>query len=642
MCGICGIVSTQTYQADIIKNMNKALIHRGPDGEGYYSDKGIDLAMRRLSVIDIDASWQPLYNEDQSLVLMLNGEIYNYIELREQLIAKGHTFKTRGDGETVVHLYEEYGVHCLKHLRGMFAFALLDKKNNLLFLARDRMGEKPLYIFSDQNSIIFSSELRSLLSSKQMPFELDPFAIDLFFHTHYIPEPYTAVKNIRKLPAAHYVVVDLESLKSTETNYWRMEDAPVITGDPVQVIKDQLHEAARMVIRSDVPIGVALSGGIDSGIVAALAAKYYPGKLQAISVGYAGRPESDERGDARKIAEHIGVQFHDIELNTEDFIDNFPAMCSNTDDPIADISAYGYYSVSKTAKQLGIPVMLQGQGGDELFWGYKWVKDNYNYVKLKQSTINREPFNFSKYYQTKFKEKTAVGYTLKSIVKGVLSYNEARLLHAKHKNEDPDIFPVYDYFKAYDWDKEYFESYYGDSIKQNKASLDPYKPYKIKQPWNRPDILLTKLISSSYLLENGMAQGDRLSMSNSVELRLPFVDYKFVETVIGLRKSYSDDDLPAKHWLKEAGKDLLPDWLFTQRKRGFEPPVQEWLSGILKRYGEQLPSGNLVSLGILNKEMAVKMSQGSYDPRPIFPSYFNALVLELWYSGVNNYLNNIK
>jgi asparagine synthase (glutamine-hydrolysing) len=633
VCGICGIISNKAHDSNIVKKMNDALIHRGPDGEGLFKTAGLTLAMRRLSIIDIDTGWQPLYNEDKSLVLIINGEIYNYIELRNELIKRGHKFSTKGDGETIVHLYEDHGVECISYLRGMFSFALWDNNLKRMFIARDRMGEKPLYYYSDNNKLIFSSELHSLLSSKCIEDTLDPFSIDLFFHYHYIPEPFTPFKHVRKLPAGHYMLIEQERVKTKEICYWRMEDAVPVTGYPVEIIKEELNELSRMVIRADVPVGIALSGGIDSGMVAALAAKNYAGNMHAISLGYEGHPESDERSDARKVADYLGLQFHEVELTTHEFIRNFPEMCSLSDDPIADISAYGYYSISKAAKELNIPVMLQGQGGDELFWGYKWVRENYKYAKLKAELLNKNPFVLVWYYKTKFIEKINQ-CSIKELTKGLFSLGEAYRLYSKHKKEDPRIFPFYNYFKSFYRDNNVDNQFYGEYMLDGKAYFDALIPFKVDLPWLNPDIILTKLISTTYLLENGITQGDRLSMSNSVELRLPLLDYKFVEKVIGLRKNYPDINLAPKYWLKEAGKDLLPDWLFTRRKRGFEPPVQKWFSEILEKYGKFLPSGELVSSGILNRDSAVRMSKGSGEVSPVFPMYFNAIVLEMWYHGI--------
>ena len=245
MCGICGIISNERVDPEIVSKMNRAMSHRGPDGEGELNEDGISLAMRRLSIIDLHGGWQPLFNEDHSLVLFINGEIYNYIELREQLIKKGHKLSTFTDGETILHLYEEYGTKCLKFLRGMFAFALWDKNRKQLFIARDRMGEKPLYIFQSNKTFLFSSELRSLMASEMIRFDLDPLSIDMFFHYHYVPEPNSPVQGVRKLPAGHYLLIDQVSMEVTEKCYWKLEDAPSLTGNPSEIIREKLDEIAK-------------------------------------------------------------------------------------------------------------------------------------------------------------------------------------------------------------------------------------------------------------------------------------------------------------------------------------------------------------------------------------------------------------
>ncbi len=378
MCGIAGIVSHRPIEPGEIAalgTMNKHLRHRGPDGEGQFADANVALAMRRLSIIDLAGGWQPLYNEDRSLAIVANGEIYNYVELRKQLESQGHRLTTNGDIETILHLYEEHGLDCVQHLRGMFAFALWDSKQRRLMLARDRMGEKPLYLYESDGRLLFASEMKALLSSGLVPFDLDPNAVDLYFHYQYVPEPMTPLKRVRKLNAAHLLIVETDPWRVEERCYWRMEDAPPIEGEPAKLIRAELETASEIVIRSDVPVGVALSGGLDSSAIAALAQKKYPGTMHAFSVGYPGRPQHDERADAKALADHLEMPFHDVELTTEDMVAFFPDLVYWRDDPIADISGFGYYAVMKIAREQGVPVVLQGQGGDELFWGYNWVRD---------------------------------------------------------------------------------------------------------------------------------------------------------------------------------------------------------------------------------------------------------------------------
>ena len=371
MCGVCGIVSSSpVIDEDLVVRMQSAMIHRGPDGRGEYFDSHIALAMRQLNTINVTAEHHPLSNEDYSLILVAGGTIYNYVEVRKQLEAKGHTFRTNDDCEVILHLYEDYGTACVNYLRGPFAFALWDTKHDRLILARDRIGEKPLYIYETNTSLLFASELKALLSSGAVPFLFDYDAINLYFYYQYVPDPRTPIKGVRKLPPGCICCINVKNWEISQKRYWRMEDAQPLVGDPATLIRKELDEISKLIIQSNVPVGVALSGGLDSGAIAALVAREYPETMHAFSIGYPGRPPCDEREDARQLADHLGMPFHEIELKTEDLVHLFPQMNYWRDDPIADISGYGYYAVMKLAREHGVSVMLQGHGGDELFWGY--------------------------------------------------------------------------------------------------------------------------------------------------------------------------------------------------------------------------------------------------------------------------------
>jgi asparagine synthase (glutamine-hydrolysing) len=373
MCGIAGVIGAEplnaTHQERALR-MSDRLIHRGPDGAGIFLRPHAILAMRRLSIIDLSTGWQPLYNEDKSLALIANGEIYNFVELRRRLQSDGHRFMSGSDAEVILHLYEEYGENCVHHLRGMFAFALWDESRQCLFLARDRMGEKPLYLYEKNGLLYFASELKALLGTGAVEFCLNPSAIYQYFHFQYVPEPMTPIKGIRKLAAATRMTIRPRPWSVTESVYWRMEDAQPLDSEPVSTIRAELERVSELIVRSDVPVGVALSGGLDSGATAALAARAYPGRLTAFTVGYEGRPRYDERRKAKAIADHLSIPLHEVEITTADMVSAFPSLVFRADDPIADIAGYGYDAVMQIARKHNIPVMLGGQGGDELFWGY--------------------------------------------------------------------------------------------------------------------------------------------------------------------------------------------------------------------------------------------------------------------------------
>jgi asparagine synthase (glutamine-hydrolysing) len=632
MCGICGIISfKEPINSASVKRMNASLVHRGPDGEGYFFDTHVGLGMRRLSIIDLQGGWQPLYNEDKSIVLVLNGEIYNYIELQATLVKKGHRLSSKSDSETVIHLYEESGIECLKHLRGMFAFILYDIKKQQVFIVRDRVGEKPIYISKNNKKLVFCSELRTLYASRLVDTTINYKAIDKFFHYHYIPEPETPFNEINKLEGGHYLQIDCRTNTISDHCYWEMTEAPALTGNPADLIREQLDDVSKIVIRSDVPVGIALSGGLDSSIVASLAMKYYGSKMNAFCIGYEGIPESDERQDARKFADYLGMPFHEIELKTNDFIEFFPTLTGLSDDPIADISAFGYYSVSKKAQEAGVPVLLQGQGGDELFWGYPWTRDALKQAHLK-SLMHKYPpiiafWFYVKLYFPKIKYK-AFRHWVKQ-VGGLVPSIKMFLLHRQ--------FPVHQlpfYENISKSSVKQIRLLYSNTLAEAVANQNPYQFAERPLPWVKPEIMLTEIVTKSYLLENGIAQGDRLSMANSVELRLPLVDYKLIETVIGLRKNYNDSSEAPKYWLKEATKDFIPEWVMNRRKRGFEPPIQEWIDGILKSYGENLINGKLIEEGILTKEAARLLSENPKLPAMVFPQSFNALILEYWFKSL--------
>ncbi len=613
MCGIAGIVSTRidSTHTESVGRMLGALVHRGPDGQGEFHDEHVAMGMRRLSIIDLQGGWQPLYNEDKSLVLIMNGEVYNYIELTDELKKRGHTFSTHSDGEVILHLYEEEKEGCLRHLRGMFAFALLDRNNGTMFIARDRMGEKPLYLHQTADAICFSSEMRSLLASRRVSFELDPAAVNDYFHYQYVPEPRTPLRAVRKLPRAHYLKITLADWKVEKHKYWDMEEAAPVVGDPVELVRNELEKVCELLIRADVPVGVALSGGLDSSAIAALAAKKYPGTMHAFSVGYPGRPANDERTAAKELADLLEMPFHEIELETADLVKNFEKMNFHRDDPIADISGFGYYSVNKTAREHGIPVLLQGQGGDEIFWGYQWVKDA---AEATDNKHRNDRFTLTRSIRTSLKRVFGSRAESKPVVKG-----NRPIFH--------ELAPDFHMALAD------ARNYYTDSFMQALGDTSAYDLFTYKKPWKHSDILITRLICDTYLLENGIAQGDRLSMASSVELRLPFVDYKLVELVIGLRKTHQADPdyrrFP-KPWLRGAMKGILPNFIIERPKQGFAPPVMEWHNELFKAYGKYLDGGYLVQSGVLTEEAGATLATGAFPRGAIAPISFKALVLEIW------------
>jgi asparagine synthase (glutamine-hydrolysing) len=645
MCGICGLVSTNPIgeQANrVVMRMNRGLAHRGPNSEGEFSDSHVSLAMRRLSIIDLVGGSQPLYNEDRTLVLIANGEIYNFVELRSQLIAKGHRFSTGSDCETIVHLYEDYGTDCVNHLRGMFAFALWDSRRKRLMLARDRMGEKPLYLFEKEGELIFASELKALLQSGLVPFELDPEAINLYFLYQYVPEPMTPIKGVVKLDAAQVLTIDVAPWRVDKKQYWRMEDSPPIYGDPAEIIREELETVSELVIRSDVPVGVALSGGLDSSAITALAAKKYPGLMHSFCVGYPSGQAGDERRQAQAVAEYLKIPFHQIELETGHFVDFFPELVYWQDDPIADIAGYCYYAVMKLAQSKGIPVVLQGQGGDELFWGYPWVRDS-AVLSEKRRTVNSSGLKaLSRYWSLhalpRDLSRPSLGHWLRTwggIKSGI------RLLQLYGLSPGKRLF-FYDLAPDFSLASRKMASLYSRDFLHQLRSETTAPSFNSNNDKTPTDITVTRLICDTYLRENGIAQADRLSMASSIELRLPLVDYRLVEKVVGLRKAHTDLELPAKAWFKEAVRDFLPKWVIDLPKRGFTPPVREWQNALFARHCHNLSDGYIVEAGVLTTQAAQYLTKESVFTGAAAAIRFRALVLELWCRGMSMLCNNSR
>jgi asparagine synthase (glutamine-hydrolysing) len=633
MCGISGIISRECVTPDDlarVASMSRALVHRGPDDAGVFSAPHVALASRRLSIIDLGGGRQPLYNEDRTLALVANGEIYNHAELRRRLEARGHRFTTGSDCEAILHAYAEFGTACVEHLRGMFAFALWDDVRRRLLLARDAMGEKPLYLYEREGRLLFASEMKALLRSGEVPFELDPEAVDLYFHYQYVPEPRTAVRGVRKLDAGHLLVVDVEPWRVEESCYWRMEDAPLLEGDAPALIREQLETIAELITRADTPVGVALSGGLDSSAVAALAARHRPGELHAFSVGYPGRPFGlDERDEALALARHLGLPFHEVEVETREVVEFFPELNYWRDDPVADYSGHAYYAVMRKARERGVPVMLQGQGGDELFWGYPHLR-RAALESTEKETLRGGRLVAPLRYLKPNAPASLSGAGLSAWARDFGGARSGLRRMREHRASPAGRLVFYDLLPDFRAAAEGVGALYGETLTEQLDACGASSLFTLPLPWPRVDITLTRLVSDTYLRANGVAQGDRLAMASSVEMRLPLLDRRLVETVIGLRKARTDVRLPPKAWLKSAVEGLLPHWVLRRPKRGFAPPVGEWHQALFDAHGESLRGGHLVQSGVLNREGARLLARGAFPEGLTSPLSFKALVLEQW------------
>lgn len=523
-------------QRGVVQTMCDRLIHRGPDSEGHVNHEHFMLAMRRLSIVDLVGGKQPLFNETRDIAIICNGEIYNHEELRAELRELGHTFSTLSDVETIVHAYEQYGLDCLGKLRGMFAFALWDGRTGQLLLARDRLGEKPLYLHRTPDALWFSSEIRSLSAALDGPLRLTSEAFNLFLTFQYVPEPVSPIRGVEQFPAGHYLVVAPNDLLGRPLPFADLADAHERTDEPVAVTEEVLDKACRMMGTADVPVAVALSGGIDSSLVAALTARHFPGQLHAFTIGYEGRPASDERSFAQTLAAELGIGFTEVEISNNEVVDGFPALMDAMDTPIGDIAAFGYYSVAKASRAAGYPVLLSGLGGDEFFWGYEWVRESMT------------------------RNEAILGETESSVPWW-------RQLFRKHEVETPDFFGVHAELR--NGDKlsrtllpasrlaELPEGYWLE-----QASLDLTRPLHLAT---------TDLLNRTWLRSNCLALMDRMTMAHSVEGRLPLLDTELVDRVTGMRNDGLEDwRKPHKWLLVEALRDALPADVLSRKKQGLD------------------------------------------------------------------------
>lgn len=633
MCGIFGVIRVGGLnRADrwIARGMADALASRGPDGEGFHVEPDVVLGMRRLSIIDLAGGWQPLYSEDRSIVLVANGEIYNYLELREELVLRGHRFSSDSDSETIVHLYEEFGDRCVDFLRGMFSFAIVDLRQRRVLLVRDRMGEKPLYYSEAGGRFVFSSELGGLIGSGAVPFDLSYAAIKQYFYWGFITEPECAVQGVHKLDAGTMVSVDLMTGSQTFSRYWDLTAAPMIHDEPVDRIRHEIEKIGRIVFRSDVPISIGLSGGIDSSAVAMLALQNSTQPVRGICIGYEGVSWQDERAMARQFASRVGLSLDEVVLTDDQMVLDFPEMCVRRDDPINDLSGSGFFALYRASRQSGMPVMFGGHGGDELFWGYPWTRSAIA-QSIRKSRLLSGRANIFDYIRI-----TAPPV---SVTRGIdwLFGGAGALAGVKEWKRDrksaPDQLVFWDMHNDFQDAETGLGTVAGEALRTCKSN--PAGVFTGASNWESLDIAMTGLLCKTFLQSNGFILCDRLSMAMSVEGRLPFADYRLAEVVVGLRKVQSDSGLDCKYWLKSALHGLVPEFVFSRRKRGFSAPWRRWSGRLFGTYGGDLCDGVLVGRGVINRKAAEGLrSPTSWlgQPRPFSMA---ALVLEQWARGMS-------
>jgi asparagine synthase (glutamine-hydrolysing) len=570
MCGICGIFYRERawgVERDTLAEMNQRIVHRGPDDDGFFVEGNAGLAMRRLSIIDIQTGHQPISNEDENLWIVYNGELYNHQKLRKDLEARGHRYRTKSDTETIIHLFEEYGRDCVKYLRGMYAFAIWDRRKREMFIARDRLGIKPLYYHYDGTTLLFGSEIKAILAHPGVSAEFNRATLAEYLAFGYIPEPETMYAGIKKLLPGHTLELG-ETGELRITQYWDLsvqaDDGSHSRQHYVDRYRALLQECVSSHLMSDVPLGVFLSGGLDSSAVAALTTKIRREPIETFAVGY-GEEAYSELPFARMVSKHIGSKHHEVRLSRQEFFQTLPRLIWHEDEPIVWPSSVSLYFVARLARER-VTVVLTGEGSDETLAGYT----RYAWT-LKNSRMDQA-------YRRLVPE-----FGREWVRRGIHAGPLSGALHRKLEH----TFLVRD---GASWPSFYFDNFYSAFSGPEQERLltpeiraicgDAYAGSM--EYWNASsgDMLHRMLYTDikTYLVELLMKQ-DQMSMAASIESRVPFLDHELVEFTATIPAKYETRGLAGKFILKSAVADLLPREVVYRQKMGFPTPWAYWLAG---------------------------------------------------------------
>jgi asparagine synthase (glutamine-hydrolysing) len=611
MCGIAGFIDVERSSdnaGQLIDRMCQVIRHRGPDDQGVWVGDGAALGMRRLSIIDLAGGSQPIFNEDQSILVILNGEIYNYRELQKELQERGHHFRSKSDTEAIVHAYEEYGDECVKHLRGMFTFAIWDRKRQRLLAARDRFGKKPLNYYWDGQRLIFGSEIKSILEAG-IPREVNHIALDEYLVYRCVPAPNTLFKGVMKLPAAHILVY--ENGQISTKRYWELPFTPTCKDDEATAIERTmalLKDAVEVRLMSDVPLGAFLSGGIDSSIVVGLMSSMMSQPVKTFSIGF----EEDDFSElpyARQVAKHFGTDHHEFFVRPE-LISVLPQLVWAYDEPFADASMLPTYYVSKLARE-HVTVALTGDGGDEIFGGYLPYRREWLISHIPPMLRFLLSFG-SGFMPDGMRGKKRLGSLLRDLPTRVV---QSQML-----------------FAAGSRSLMYSPEYY--------AQVSDHNPYeRLTSEFRAVSDLdvraqLQYVDVRAYLANDILVKVDKASMFNSLETRAPLLDQYLVEYVASLPATLRTRNGVLKYLLKKAAADLLPAEILTRRKQGFGVPTKHWFRGDLNGYAhDMLLSTRAQQRGIFDPQFIREMLKA--HPRTTLVNrsspIWTLLCLELWF-----------
>jgi asparagine synthase (glutamine-hydrolysing) len=631
MCGICGVHNLGFEPLgcrEVIDRMSARLKHRGPDSQGKFELAHLAFAIRRLSIIDLETGDQPLSNETGEITLVFNGEIYNYRELRKELLARGHRFKTRSDGEVIAHLYEEKGADFVRDLNGMFAIALWDNPAQRLVLARDRTGEKPLYYWQNDRTLVFASEIKAILEYPGISPGLDSEALAQYFFYGYFPAPRSVYAEIKKLPAAHLMVVERGGVR-TEC-YWRLQDYLLAPERPrlaarqerevCAELRERLREAAISRLVSDVPLGIFLSGGIDSSTLVATMSELSPGNVNSFSVSFPSR-SFDEGGYAAYVARHFHTQHHVLTADDANMRQALDYLVDHLDEPMADPAVIPTFLLSRFARE-HIKVALSGEGGDELFGGYPTylgARAAEYYLRLPR-VIRRQVFDRVRNFLPVSSSAVPLGLFLRRF-----------LAHAeKNPAERHNIW--FGMFSPDELDGLFSPEWAGP----HPPSSVIFSPLPRLLDGARFDEVLGEMLYLDfrmYLEDNLLVKVDRASMACSLELRTPFLDHRLVEFAAGLPTHLKVRGFEGKYILKKAVEEWLPRKIVYRQKRGFTVPIASWMRNELRPLvTETLEEDKLKRQGFFNPAFVRRLLQEHFAGRADHrKTLWTLLCFQLWY-----------
>lgn len=622
MCGITGYVNANGSAVDrvVLERMNHAILHRGPDEDGFYVNENTGLAMRRLSIIDLASGQQPIHNADKTKWLVFNGEIYNYQSLRDDLIARGHELYTKSDTEAVLHLYDEFGADCLQYLRGMFAFAIWDEREKSLFLARDRVGKKPLlYSHQSNGDLIFGSEFQALLQHPLVSREVDLEAIDSYLSYLCVPAPQTAFKAIRKLEPGHWLKWKDGQVETKR--YWLPDFSNKIKISEEEAIEETtriLRESTRLRMISEVPLGAFLSGGVDSSTVVALMAQESSTPVKTFSIGFE-EQDFSELKYARRVAEHVGAEYHEF-IVRPNALEILPTLVEHYGEPYADSSAIPTYYVSKETRK-HVTVALNGDGGDESFAGYE------RYMAMEIAEVYRR---IPRVLRKAFIEGP-VNLLPTSELKKTRVRDVQRFFTSANEDRESRYFRWMSTFKPA-LKPELYTSDFAHAVADTDASefLDQWFARA-----NGSGILDATLLTDqmTYLPNDLLVKVDIASMANSLEARSPFLDHHLIEFAASLPESLKMNRFRTKSLLKKVAARLVPREVIYRRKMGFGVPVGRWLRGEMKDFlRDVLLSDRALNRGVIRAEKIRQYVDEHIDGK--FDHSFQVwtlLMLELWF-----------